>query len=333
MSTLPPDASNAPQPGEPEPDDSAVPSWAVPAVPPPWAGAGQTTPAPVEPAAQPPIEAAPLEPAAAAPSPAPAWAQPAPAPAPTPTTPPAWAQPAPAPQYGQPGYGQPQYGQPQYGQPQYGQAAAPQYAQPGYPQAGFPQPGWVGPAAAPVVATRPAFDRKKWLPTISVAVVIAATVLGGIGLDKVIAAPSAGKVNVGGTVTITAAPGWVEVDTGGGSSSGVVLQRANVRMVTVAQLTSSSAKELLASTEQELSGELKQIAFGDEQDGQISGHEVSMVGFEAMDSGAAGTMDGEVICMIDAGNGVVFLVVAPQGGLGQYSDDVKTMVSSVEVGQ
>ena len=45
MSSLPPDASNAPQPADSEPDDSAaLPRWAVPAVPPPWAGTGQAAP-------------------------------------------------------------------------------------------------------------------------------------------------------------------------------------------------------------------------------------------------------------------------------------------------
>lgn len=282
MSALPPDASNAPQPADNEPDDSAtVPRWAVPAVPPPWAGTGQAAPGAQSPAAQPPIAAAPVEPAQA----------------PPPAGPPAWAQPAAAPQ-------------------QYGQAA------------------WSQAPVAPAVARKPLFDRQKWLPTVVVAGLIAGVVLGGIGLDKVIAAPSAGTVNVGGSVTITAAPGWVLVDNGGDSSSGVVLQKANVRMVVVAQTFDGSAHSLLAATEESLSSETAKIAFSDEQDGQLSGHQVAMAGFEAIDSGSSGgTLDGEVICLIASGNGVMFVVVAAQGDLGQAVDDIKAMVSSVEVGK
>jgi len=417
MSTLPPDAPNAPDPGDNEPDDSAaLPSWAVPAVPPPWAGAPQSTPItpPIAPAppAGPPIEAAPVQPAPAPAPAAPAWAQPAaapvaqpgwtqPAPAPQPygqpgygqpnqapaPGAPGWAQPAPAPQpYGQPGYGQPNqapapgapgwaqpapqsYGQPgygqsapqSYGQPGYGQSAPQSYGQPGYgqpnqapapgapgwaqpapapqpygqpaPQPGYGQPVWAPAGAAPAVARKPMFDRQKWMPTVVVAALIAGVVLGGIGLDKVIAAPSAGVVNIGGSVTITAAPGWVRVDKGDGSS-GVVLQKANVRLAVAAETYDGSAKALLADTEKSLTSETAQITFGDEQDGQLSGHEVSMAGFEAIDSGSSGaTLDGEVICLIAGSNGVVFVVAGAQGSFGNVADDIKAMVSSVEAGK
>ena len=362
MSTLPPDAPNAPEPGDNEPDDSAaLPSWAVPAVPPPWAGAPQSTPiAPASPTGM-PIEAAPAQPAQAPAPAAPAWAQPTAAP----VAQPGWTQPAPAPQpYGQPVYGQPnqppaqvaqpgwgqpapapqQYGQPPqqpygqpapqpYGQPVYGQ---PGYAQPvsqPYGQPGYGQPGWAPAGVAPAVARKPMFDRQKWMPTVVVAALIAAVVLGGIGLDKVIAAPSAGVVNIGGSVTITAAPGWVRVDKGDGSS-GVVLQKANVRLAVAAEAYDGTAKTLLNETETSLTSETAQITFGEEQDGQLSGHEVSMAGFEAINSGSSGaTLDGEVICLIAGSNGVVLVVAGPQGSFGNVADDIKAMVSSVEVGQ
>jgi hypothetical protein len=177
------------------------------------------------------------------------------------------------------------------------------------------------------------FDRQKWMPTVVVAALIAGVVLGGIGLDKVIAAPSAGVVNIGGSVTITAAPGWVRVDKGGGTS-GVVLQKANVRLAVAAEAYDGSAKTLLKETETSLTSETAQITFGDEQDGQLSGHEVSMAGFEAIDSGSSGaTLDGEVICLIAGSNGVVLVVAGAQGSFGNVADDIKAMVSSVEVGQ
>ena len=71
MSSLPPDAPTTPQPGadDDEPDDSLeVPRWAVPAVPPPWAGTGQPDPTPafVEAPVQTSVAAAPVEQAPAA---------------------------------------------------------------------------------------------------------------------------------------------------------------------------------------------------------------------------------------------------------------------------
>ena len=297
MSSLPPDASNAPQPADSEPDESAaVPRWAVPAVPPPWAGTGQAASGAQPPTAQSPVAPAPVQPAQA----------------PAPAGPPAWAQPAAAPQqYGQPGYGQPGYGQPGYG-----------------------QPGWAQAGVAPAVARKPLVDRQKWLPTVVVAAIIAGVVLGGIGLDDVIAAPSAGTVNVGGSVTIVAAPGWVRVDTSDNGGP-VELQKADVQLTVAAEPYSGTASAALQDAEQSLSSDEAQISFGDEQDGIMSGHEAAMVGFEAIVSGSSGsgTVDGELICLMDAGNAVEFVVATAQGNLADDVDDLKAMISSVEVGQ
>jgi hypothetical protein len=367
MSALPPDASNTPQPADSEPEDpAAVPRWAVPAVPPPWAGASQTTPDATTPDDETIIDATrvpatPAQPAPVQPHPAqttpfqaaPAPTQPAPGPIqpaypPTPAGPPPWARPAPAaqPPWAQPGAAAQPPTQPYYGQPPSQPGLAPQppqgylpqpqptYGQPVQP---YPQPGWVQPAAAsiaaPIAARKVMFERRKWLPTAAVAIVIAAVVLGGIGLDTVIAAPSAGTVNVGGTVTIKAAPGWVRVDSGG--QTGVVLQNANVRLTAAAEQFTGTASERLQAEEAALKSADVQVSFGDEQDGTISGHEAAMAGFEAMVSGSSGsgTVEGEIICLIDAGNVVDFIVVTGQGNLGGVADDIKAMTKSVEVGQ
>jgi hypothetical protein len=268
----------------------------VPAVPPPWAGTGQAASGAQPPTAQSPVAPAPVQPAQA----------------PAPAGPPAWAQPAAAPQqYGQPGYGQPGYGQPGYG-----------------------QPGWAQAGVAPAVARKPLVDRQKWLPTVVVAAIIAGVVLGGIGLDDVIAAPSAGTVNVGGSVTIVAAPGWVRVDTSDNGGP-VELQKADVQLTVAAEPYSGTASAALQDAEQSLSSDEAQISFGDEQDGIMSGHEAAMVGFEAIVSGSSGsgTVDGELICLMDAGNAVEFVVATAQGNLADDVDDLKAMISSVEVGQ
>jgi hypothetical protein len=256
MSALPPNASNAPQPADNEPDDTAVPRWAVPAVPPPWAGAGQAAPAAPPPPVAPP------------------------------------------------------------------QAHAP-----------AAQPGWGQPGFAPAVAGKPLFDRRKLLSTVAVAGIIAGVVLGGLGLDSVLAAPSAGKLSVGSSVAITAAPGWVRADDGTGS--GVVLQKANAQLTVMAQSYGGSASAALRDVEGSISADAAKVSFGEEQDGTLTGHEVAMAGFSAVVSGqsGSGTVDGEVICMVVGGKVVVFEVVTAQGYLDRVVDDIRSMVSSVEVGQ
>ena len=324
MSSLPPEASNTPRPDAEDGDATdlaEVPRWAVPAVPPPWAAAGRTPPA--QEAAE-PAPAAPAAPAGPAAEPGPA-ARPAPAPA-VQHAQPTYPQAAhPQPGYGQPGYGQPGYGQPGYGQPGYGQPVA-QYGQPGYP----PQ-AW--PPAAQAAARQSSFDRRRFVPTLAVAGIIAAVVLGGLGLDGTLAAPSAGKVAVGNSVTITAAPGWVRAEDD--SSGAVTLQKANAQLIVQVVTYVGSAGAALAEVESSIRSEADQVSFGAEDDGTIGGHDVAMAGFEAVVSGSSGsgTVDGEIICMIAGGNAIVFEAVAAQGYLGDVVDDIKAMVSSVEVGQ
>ncbi len=333
MNSLPPDASSAPQPADSEPDKSAaVPRWAVPAVPPPWSGTDQAAPGDQQPTGQQPaqvsvdmasaqVDVAPAQSdQAAAPAGLPGWGQPA------------WGQPGAAPQqFGQPAWGQPGAAPQQFGQPAWGQpgAAPQQFGQPGYGP-----PPWAQAGVAPAVASKPQSDRRKWMPTFVVAAIIAGVVLGGIGLDDVIAAPSAGTVNVGGSVTIVAAPGWVRVDTGD-SGGAVELQKADVELTVAAELYSGTATEALQDAEQSLSSDEAQISFGDEQDGTMSGHETAMVGFEAIVSGSSGsgTVDGELICLLDAGNVVEFVAATSQGDLADDVDDLKAMISSIEVGQ
>jgi hypothetical protein len=207
----------------------------------------------------------------------------------------------------------------------------PPWAQPGFGQAA---PAWAQPGFAPVAARAPLFDRQKWLPTICVAAVIAVVVLGGIGLDKVIAAPSAGIVNVGDAVTITAASGWILVDTSD-SGGGVELQKANVELTIAATPYTGTADAALQDAEQALSADAAQISFGDPVDKPIGGHVAAAAGFEAIVSGSSGsgTVDGELVCVIDGGDAVEFVVATSQGDLSSVTDDLKAMISSVEVGR
>jgi len=187
------------------------------------------------------------------------------------------------------------------------------------------------PGVAPTTV-RPSLTRQPWLPTLVVAAIIAGVVLGGIGLDGVLAAPSAGTVAIGGTATIKAAPGWVRADDGSGT---VVLQKANAQLVVEAEPYTGSASSALSDMKTSLASAQEQISFGDEQDGTISGRESAMIGFEAIVSGSSGsgTVDGEIICLKYGGEVVVLEVITPQGDLGGVEDDVKAMIASVEVGQ
>lgn len=198
-------------------------------------------------------------------------------------------------------------------------------------------PGWGAPTGSAYAGRGFLFDRARLLPTALVAVVIAAVVLGGIGLDAAIAAPSAGTVTVGGSVTITAAPGWVVASSPGDTSGGIELQKSDA--ILTAQVVSSSysgdSASMLADQEQSLSGDSAQVSYGDTHSTSISGHDTTYVVFEAaVASGKGpGVVDGELICMVLEGNAVVILVGAHQGDLDSVIDDVSAMLVSVAVGR
>jgi hypothetical protein len=173
------------------------------------------------------------------------------------------------------------------------------------------------------------------LQTLVVASIIAVVVLGGIGLDGAIAAPSAGTVTVGGSVTMTAAPGWVLAPSTGGTSAGIELQKADAILTAeVVSLTyTGDSASMLAAAQGSLSAETAQITYTDPRTSSISGHDTTFVVFEATvaSSGRSGIVDGELICMAVEGNAVVIMVAAPQGHLDPVIDDVSAMLTSVGV--
>lgn len=181
------------------------------------------------------------------------------------------------------------------------------------------------------------FDRARLLPTVAVAAVIAAVVLGGMGLDRVLAAPSAGTVGIGGSVTITAAPGWVLTPSADSTTSAVQLRKADAILTAqvVDQRYSGDSASLMAQAEKELNDATAQISFGDAHHGLINGHDATYVSLQATvtTSGHSGVVDGEVIAMVLGGNAVMLELAAPQGRLGSAVDDVSTMLESVRVGR
>lgn len=219
-----------------------------------------------------------------------------------------------------------------YGAPQ-GWAPPPTWG----PPPGWVRPGWgtVGLAPGWIPARRStAFDWSRLLPTLAVAFVIGAVVFGGIVLDNSITTPSAGIVTVGGSVTMTAGPGWVGVPLQDASSSGIELRKAGA--VLTAQVTSQNypgdAASMLAVQEDSLNGDTAQISYGDPQTTSMNGHDTTFVVFEAtLATGhGSGVVDGELICMVVNGNAVVVVVAAAQGHLDPVVDDVTAMLQSVE---
>ncbi len=180
-------------------------------------------------------------------------------------------------------------------------------------------------------------DRARLLPTLAVAAVIAAVVLGGMGLDRALAAPSAGIVDIGGSVTITAAPGWVLTPSAAGTPSVIQLSKADAILSAqvVGQSYSGDSASLTAQAKKELGDATVQISFGDPHQALINGHDTTYVSFQATvtTSAHSGVVDGEVIAMVLGGNAVMLELAAPQGRLGSAVDDVSTMLESVKVGR
>lgn len=196
-----------------------------------------------------------------------------------------------------------------------------------------PPPQW----AAWVPQRRVRLDRARLMPTLAVALIVAGVILGGIGLDNAIAAPSAGTVAVGGSVTMTAAPGWVLAPSQDAPSTGIELQKGNA--ILTAEVVSSSysgdSASMLANQEKSLDDQSVQIEYGDVRSTSIGGHDTTSVMFEAtVASGQqSGIVDGELVCMVVQGNAVVLMVAAPQGDLDPVIDDVSAMLVSVEDGR
>jgi hypothetical protein len=223
---------------------------------------------------------------------------------------------------------------------------------PDTPQAGQGQPSALPPglplAATPWNVSSPTprgaspasgfhFDVSRLAATVAVAVVIAAVVLGGIGLDHAIAEPSAGTVSLGGTIRMEAAPGWV-LAPANESRLPVWIELRKSDGLLFATVTDQGyrgdAAAILAQQESALKSETAQISFGDEQDVIVGGNPTAMAVFEAVvsDSTQSATVDGEVVAMVVDGNAVALQVFIAQGEFGSISDDIVAMVSSVRAG-
>jgi hypothetical protein len=197
--------------------------------------------------------------------------------------------------------------------------------------AAHPSPAWVP------TDRHSAFDRSRLAPTLVVAAILAGVVFGGIGLDRAIAAPSAGTIGLGGAIEMNAAPGWVlaPADAGGNSPGWIELRKSDALLYATVtdQSYSGDAATVLAQQETELRSETAQISFGEEHDSAVGANPAAMVVFEAVvsDGAQSGTVDGEVVAVVVDGNAVALQVFIGQGEFGSITDDVAAMVSSLRV--
>jgi hypothetical protein len=198
-------------------------------------------------------------------------------------------------------------------------------------------------ASVPSISVRRGLDLTRLRPTVAVAFVIGAVVLGGLALDGIIPAPSAGTQVIGGNVTLTAAAGWTVVPAGdgeiGGADRGIQLQKGDATLVAevVGVDYPGDSASIMTEVRSQLDAQVAQISYGDEHRTTISGNDSTYVLFEAIVSGTdggnqMGTVDGELVCIVVSGNAVVVEVAAPQGDLEYVTDDVSAMVSTVRVG-
>jgi hypothetical protein len=191
------------------------------------------------------------------------------------------------------------------------------------------------PPPLPSPAAGASRGRRRWLPTLGVAGVIAAVVLGGFALDSVVAAPSAGTQVVGGSVTITASPGWVLAPSG--ESDGLVLQKgdATLSAQVLAEYYTGSSSSILEIVRRSLDSEVAQISYGDEHNLSVAGNDTTYVSFEAVvarsQGGQGGIVDGQLVCMVVSTDAVVVEVGAPQGHLDYVTDDVAEMIKTIRV--
>lgn len=187
--------------------------------------------------------------------------------------------------------------------------------------------------AAPRPSRSTSSDRAHVLPAFALAAVIAAVVFGGIALDGAMAAPSAGTVVIGGSVAITAAPGWVLSEDDADETDIVVLRTADA--VLIAQVLQrgfdGDPASLLDALKAELREGADQVSFGESRSTSISGYPTAYVTFQATVSSSkgSGVIDGEIVCVVVDGTAVVVEVASPQGRFDYVAPDLTAMLESL----
>jgi hypothetical protein len=178
---------------------------------------------------------------------------------------------------------------------------------------------------------------RPWLPVIALSAVIAIATMGGYVVAALLATPAGAPVGFPGLVSLQPLAGWVSA--GPGSANGkptVVLTRGNGNLVVVDWGSTPSASDGLADevvdellvpsfTQLSVSERPEAIALDDGTPG-------SMFTFVGIDPRNGGPVEGHVVTVVDeAGHGVVFLGLAPEGQLRFVDGDLTTMIDRAEV--
>jgi hypothetical protein len=140
-------------------------------------------------------------------------------------------------------------------------------------------------------------------------------------------------VVIGGSVAITAAPGWVLSEDDADETDIVVLRAADA--ILVAQVLQRSFDGDPASLLDALKAELRegadQVSFGESRSTSISGYPTAYVTFQATVSSSkgSGVIDGEIVCVVVDGTAVVVEVASPQGRFDYVAPDLTAMLESL----
>jgi hypothetical protein len=197
---------------------------------------------------------------------------------------------------------------------------------------------------APPGAARPG---RRWLPTLIVLAVIAATVLGGFVVAGALPATEARPIVVGGTVTVRALPGWTLVrrerttlpePTGGAVPAAFTqLTRGSGALDTVALPGLGVDLDTLAILyrDQVLAGQLERLSVSSTlrrvtlRNGLL-GERFSYIGTEP---GSGAAIEGTVTVVVNrsTGDGAVFDGWGPEGQLRLIADELDQMVETATV--
>jgi hypothetical protein len=196
---------------------------------------------------------------------------------------------------------------------------------------------------APAGAARPA---RRWLPTLVVALVMSATVVGGFVVAGTLPAPDVARIELGGVITVRPLPGW---EVARRESATIPAPSGAVLSGEFAQLTrGSGALDLVAlpdlgGTALELADvyaagvltrQLERLSVSElvERVTLRNGLEAVRFGYIGSEPQSGAAIEGSVtVAVAPSGNGAVFDGWAFQGQLQLISGELVAMVESAEV--
>lgn len=176
--------------------------------------------------------------------------------------------------------------------------------------------------------------RRALVPTVAVAVAIAAVVFGGYLVGGALEGPLGAPVEVGGVVRVQPLPGW-EVAAWFEDPPGVRLTRGSGNLDVVSVPFQGTAEDLAAEyVTAVLEPEAQQLSVSREAESVTlaSGLSAVRISYVGRFGKAAVPIEGEVTAAVSpSGAGVVFDGWSPEGGLRYVVEDARVMIEEAEV--